>query len=443
MSVFSTTESTPAASAALAWREGAVDPASADRLAGRGLAMRRVDAAAVGPWLQAVARGFQGAEITDTALAHAAARHAQRRATGVFDDTAPMAEVPVGTVTSWIGALSLPGGAAPTVAISDVTVAQTHRRRGIARAMLEGELRSAAAAGVPLASLTVSESTLYGRYGFGAATTACTLTIDVKRAAWVGPVPTGRVDALSRTDARAVLPALHERTRLQQPGELSLPPGYEDRFTGTAPDDTDGAKVRCLRYTDDAGDVQGLLTYRVSENPDDFTKGNVDVVLLLAATDDAYAALWRFLVELDLVQTVRAPLRSVDEPVVWMVNDPRALTRSLVDHEYLRVLDVAAALSGRRYERAGSIVLEVSDPLGLAAGRYRLEVDETGTGTVTAAADDDEADLVLAVAELSTLLLGSVRATTLARAGRVGGSGVARASALLSWAEPAVLGYWY
>ena len=70
--------------------------------------------------------------------------------TGIFDPAAPMPDAPVATIASWIGELTVPGGRGiPSCAISAVTVAPTHRRRGIARAMLEGELRTAAAAGVP------------------------------------------------------------------------------------------------------------------------------------------------------------------------------------------------------------------------------------------------------------------------------------------------------
>ena len=78
-----------------------------------------------------------------------------------------MPDAPVATIASWIGELTVPGGRGiPSCAISAVTVAPTHRRRGIARAMLEGELGAALDAGAPIAMLTVSESTLYGRYGF-------------------------------------------------------------------------------------------------------------------------------------------------------------------------------------------------------------------------------------------------------------------------------------
>ena len=115
--------------------------------------------------------------------------------TGIFDPAAPMPAAPVATIASWIGELTVPGGRGiPSCAISAVTVAPTHRRRGIARAMLEGELRTAAAAGIPLAMLTVSESQLYGRYGFAPAAASASWHIDVKRAVWIGPRPGGRVD---------------------------------------------------------------------------------------------------------------------------------------------------------------------------------------------------------------------------------------------------------
>ena len=149
-----------------------VDPVSRDRLAGTGLDYRLVpvDGDAFPAWLQVVARGFQDGERTDEQVAANRERSGYRRLTGVYDPAAPMADHPVASIASWIGRLTVPGGAdIPSCAISAVTVAPTHRRRGIARAMLEGELRAAVAAGAPMAMLTVSESTLYGRYGFAPA----------------------------------------------------------------------------------------------------------------------------------------------------------------------------------------------------------------------------------------------------------------------------------
>src|SRR5690606_5497601 len=138
---------------------------------------------------------------------------AYRRTTGVWDDgDDPVA--PVGTVSSWPAALTVPGGRTVQAwAISSVSVAPTHRRRGVARAMLEAELRTASALGLPLAMLTVSESTIYGRFGFAPAAMTANLLIDTRRAKWAGRLPGGRLRFVSREEARELLPELSERSR--------------------------------------------------------------------------------------------------------------------------------------------------------------------------------------------------------------------------------------
>uniref|UniRef100_UPI000FD8DC37 GNAT family N-acetyltransferase n=1 Tax=Microbacterium sp. CPCC 204701 TaxID=2493084 RepID=UPI000FD8DC37 len=139
-----------------AFRAGPVDDQSRERLASGGLDYRRVDVDgdAFGSWLQVVARGFQDGERSAEQVAAAQERSGYRRVTGVYDPVSPVPEAPVATIASWLGELTVPGGAAiPSCAISAVTVSPTHRRRGIARAMLEGELRAAGAAGIPMAML--------------------------------------------------------------------------------------------------------------------------------------------------------------------------------------------------------------------------------------------------------------------------------------------------
>lgn len=424
------------------------DPASADRLAARGLELRRVrgdDPLDFDAWWEAVARGFQESERTAVQRDANRERLGQRRLVGVFDADAPDPRGPVGTVASWAGRLSVPGGEVPSCAISDVTVAPTHRRRGIARALLEGELRTAAASGLPVASLTVSESPLYGRYGFGAAADAASLTIDVKRAAWNGPVPPGRVDFVSRERWRQLAPEVFERVRIERPGEFEMPDGHWDRFAGTRPDAEKAESTRAVQYADAEGSVRGLALYSVTADPDDWTRSTVDIAHLLADGDDAYAALWRFFVELDLVARVRAVEQSVDEPVLWMVSDRRAAAVSLRDHHYLRVLDVPRALQARRYAAPGVLALEVDDPLGLAAGSFVLSVDAAGAGTVERGGDvpTEAVRLRLGISELSALYLGGVSVATLAAAGRVEASDRLRATAMLSWPVPPRLSYWY
>lgn len=424
-----------------------VDERSRQALAQRGLDYRTVPPAepAFDGWIQAVSRGFQDGERSAEQVAAARGRNTARRLTGVFDDTGPMPGIAVGTIASWPSELTVPGGTIPAGAVSAVTVAQTHRRRGIARALLEGEVRTIAAAGLPLAMLTVTESTLYGRYGFASAASAATLDIDTRRVHWTGPTPDGRLDFVDREVARDSVAMLHERTRRRTPGDIALPPGHGDRFTGTDPDAKDGGDIRCVQYRDAAGEVRGILTYTLATHERDIVKGTAKVTILVAETDDAYAALWRFLLELDLVAHVHAELCSVDEPVLWMIGDRRAAAVSVVDHQYVRILDVPAALGARTYGAAGRVLLRVTDPLDLAAGDHLLTVDEGGSSTVSSAsrADEDAVVLELSVVELAAIYLGGVSPETLARAGRLTVTDAAACSRIFASTTVPRLGLWY
>nr|WP_236571165.1 GNAT family N-acetyltransferase [Microbacterium hydrocarbonoxydans] len=167
------------------------DSESAARLAAESLTYRVLDTAdpvASELFQRATSRGFLGAEPTTDALRFGRSALEARRNIGVYDDAPGADSRPVATIDSWVTPLTVPGGESlPMWAISGVTVSATHRRRGIARALLEGELRAAASAGVPIAGLTVSEATIYGRYGFGSALPVVRFAVDTRRAGWAGP----------------------------------------------------------------------------------------------------------------------------------------------------------------------------------------------------------------------------------------------------------------
>jgi len=442
-----------------AFRAGPVDEQSRVRLVANGLDYRRVsiDDDEFASWLQAVGRGFLDSERSAEQIASIRERSGYRRVTGVYDPEGPMPEVPVSTIASWLGDLSVPGGALiPSCAISAVTVSPTHRRRGIARAMLEGELRAAQAAGIPMAMLTVSESTLYGRYGFAPAARRAAWRIDTKRAGWIGPRPEGRIDFVPRERVRELMPVLHDGIRHLTAGEIDVPGSHWDNFAGTTPVAEKAGEKRAVQYTDAAGEVRGAAIYAVHPDHDDFTKAKVSVHYLVAADDDAYAALWRFVLELDLVAEVSSHELAVDEPLLWMIADQRAAKVSVFDHQYVRIIDVAASLETRRYGAAGSLVLDVDDSLGLSTGRYLLEAAADGSARVRELDDDETVAAVtvsLGIAELSATYLGGVSIETLARAGRVaveaGGAAstaseaVATASRVLGWHTSPRLSIWY
>ncbi|MDJ0335075.1 MAG: GNAT family N-acetyltransferase [Rhodoglobus sp.] len=432
-----------------------LDQISSTTLASKGLELALVDTshpAEFEAWLRADVRGFHGSEPSSETIALSIAGLADRRTTGVWDSSVPHASLPVATVSSWPLELSVPGRRKIDAwAISSVTVSPTHRRKGIARALLEAELRTAHTAGVPMATLTVSESTIYGRFGFAPAAFATDLTIDTTRARWIGPDVPGRVHFITREQFRMDVATMHERMRLDSPGQIVGWDRLWDRLAGLTDDDpSKNANLRAVRYDDQHGKVRGLALYRVvgdsSDDAIDFARHTLTVEYLSHETDDAYSALWRYLIEMDLVGTVRAGLRSVDEPLSWNLSDRRAATLSTWDHLWLRILNVKETLEARSFSCEGRCVLRVQDDLGYAAGTFLLDVDGAGVGRVTAHSDSDDADVIsLPVSALSALYLGGVSATTLAAAGIIVGAeeSVARLDALFHSSRAPWLSVWF
>jgi predicted acetyltransferase len=376
------------------------------------------------PWFQAMVRGFHGPRSDAESLPSRVEGFAHRRLSGLYDEAAADAATPVATASSWIVDLTVPGRRSiPAWAISTITVAPTHRRRGIARNLMESELRTAAALDVPVAILTASEATIYERFGFAPAAMRANLTINTTRAKWTGPVPDGRVQLVTTEQGRDegghdIL----ERARLQTPGQIFFDEHLWKRMFGM-PGRGNPAELRVVRYDDADGAQQGLAIYKVEERHD-HSPAIAQVEYLTAATDDAYAALWRYLLELDLVGTVKADLRSVDEPVRWQISDSRAATEDAVgDHLWLRILDVKTTLEARHYNAPGVFVLEVDDPLGFADGTFLLTIDNSGNG-VAKQLDDSEGfgenhHLALRVSDLAAIYLGATSIATLVKAGRI------------------------
>src|SRR5580704_12585663 len=85
----------------------------------------------------------------------------------------------VGTLRSFPTPLTVPGPLGVTsAALTNVTVAPTHRRRGLLTEMITKDLRASAALGEPVGILIASEYPIYGQFGYGAAIEGATYTVD-------------------------------------------------------------------------------------------------------------------------------------------------------------------------------------------------------------------------------------------------------------------------
>lgn len=329
----------------------------------------------------------------------------------------------VGASAAFSFELTVPGPATvPVAAVSLVGVLPTHRRRGHLTRMMGALLDDAADRGEAVAALLASESVIYGRFGYGAASGHVAVEIDTRHAALrpSTPADTGRIVLPDPEEAAKVLPSVLDAARRLQPGDLRRPAPWWDGTFRDPEKDRHGAGPRFYAvHESPAGEADGYAVYRVRHTweaglPD----GRVLAEEVVGLDAGAEAALWRFLFSLDLTSVVEAGLRPLDDPLRWMLVDPRRLRVTMAsDMLWVRLVDVAAALTARRYRVPGTLVLEVADPFRSgAAGRYRLDGGPDGADCRRST---DDPDLSMGAEELGAMYLGGVAPSTLAAAGRV------------------------
>jgi predicted acetyltransferase len=319
----------------------------------------------------------------------------------------------VGITGSFPFDLTVPGGG--TVAAPGVTwvgVSVVHRRRGILRALMAAQHRAFVAQGVALSLLTASEGGIYGRFGYGVATTDRSVEISRRRIAFRDGVPDpGGVREVDTDELRVLAPAIHRRWAAVTPGALARSDAWWDVLLADREHQRRGGTALFHLVHPD-----GYASFRRVH-----ADGSLRVVALVAVTPQARAALWRVLAAHDLVETIRVDRLAVDDPLPDLLTDRRQVrTTMLDDGMWARVLDVPAALAARRYAVEVDVVLDVHDPFLDAGGRFRLRGGPDGatcerTGGTGAA-------VATGIAALGSLVLGGTRAHALAGAGLLAAS---------------------
>ncbi|GGZ18272.1 UPF0256 protein [Streptomyces poonensis] len=367
-------------------------------------------------WYGTLARAFGGAleSSVERDLWEALTEH--DRSLGLWDG-----DECVGTAGAFTFRVTVPGGASvPAAGITMVSVAATHRRRGLLRTMMRRQLDDIRAWGEPLAVLTASEPDIYGRFGYGIATQALSAEVDTSRVRLSVPPGTDgvRLRYAAPGEVLDACEAVYAQRVPERPGMLARRPGWE-RLGLLDPESERGGQspLQCV-VAERGADVVGYARYRIK--PDWDHRGSDSAVHLseLEALDPAaHAALWRFLFDIDLTTMIVAPGRPVDEPWLHMVSDIRRCSVRLRDALHVRLVDVGAALEARTYQTPVDVVFEVEDAFcPWNAGRWRLTGDSKGASCKRT---DEAADLALSVRELGAAYLGGVSLASLAGAGRV------------------------
>lgn len=377
-------------------------------------------------WLQAVQFGFHAGRVSDEYEKiwheHVAADGVECRGAWLPQDAYGASPVPVAT-TSWFDkTLNCGREHLPLRMVTDVTTSPTHRRKGLVRRLMEECLDQAAADGLPMVALTVSEATIYGRWGYGAATFVTDVEIDT------GPrfglrdfTDPGRVELVDpRTSWDLIsgqIEAFRERTR----GSVGLPQFYEPMLTGRW-NFREGSEDKHLRTAvhltaDEA--VDGIVLYK-QDGRDDRDWRKIRVSVMASESPEGYLALWQFLAGIDLVHSLHFDCFAPDDPLRWALRDINALkVKGHQEFLWVRVIDLPRSFAARPWRADGEVVLDVADTQGHVAGHWLVR---TSDGVAQAEPTDREADLTLDAETLGSLYLAGVGIETLHRAGRITGS---------------------
>lgn len=340
----------------------------------------------------------------------------------------------VGTAAAFTMPMTVPGAEVSTGYVTGVGVSPTHRRRGVNTALMRHQLDDAHERGELVTVLHASEGGIYGRFGYGLSSFGLAIGLETTRSVFVrGHEPSGTLRILEQDAARAQVLAIHDRVRREVPGMVGLD---DERLTYTLREhgpDKDLPYLCVLHEGQDGPD--GYAIYRVRHDwRRSVPESTLAVRDLQAATPGANADLWRYLFDVDLIARVEARSRPVDEPLLYLLQEPRRLHGTIRDGLWARLVDVAAALEARRYAAAGRVVLEVADPFcPWNEGRYELEVGEDGSASCRPSTA--EPDLACSASDLGASYLGAAFGR-LQRAGlvieRTPGA-AARADALFAW----------
>ncbi|OBB29284.1 hypothetical protein A5792_20820 [Mycolicibacterium peregrinum] len=331
-------------------------------------------------------------------------------------------------------AFTVPGGAVlPAAGLSYVAVAPTHRRRGILRSMYTELHQRIAQARYPIAALTASDGGIYGRFGYGPATTVHLMTVDRRFAEFHASVPDpGGVRMVKPAEHRDTFAEIYDRWRLGTPGGLACPTALWDDVLADREDTREGGSAWFAFLHPD-----GYALYRVHGEE----SRTLRVREVTAVTTDAYIALWRALLGMDLMEKVSIWTHPGD-PLPYLLANPRLVrVTSSSDDLWIRIMNIPVALEARRYQADLDVVLEVADGFRGDGGRFALRIRDGGARcTPTDAPADVELDLDV----LGSLYLGAHHPDVFVAANRLRSKDsalVQRLGAAFASDVPAELGY--
>lgn len=309
----------------------------------------------------------------------------------------------VGTSIIYPAQLTVPGGANLRAAwLTMIAVASTHQGKGLWAQLSAKGLGILLDRGYPIVCGVPTQTAMYDGFGAGVSSYSHTYAIDRRFAKLRDAPGDDRAREVNAATARRHLPGLYERWCAVTPGAVTRDKAWwadhlEDRTTQRG----NGSALHYTIHPD------GFLTYRVVGSRQHAFRpplGTVVVEDFCPITDEAHTELLQTLLVLEMFYRVEIDVPPDDPLPLKLVDQRAAETKGISDFLWVRINDIPEVLGARGYAADTDIVLDVTDPLGLAGGRFQLQTRD-GAGKCTP--HDGPADLEIGLADLATVYTGA------------------------------------
>ena len=331
--------------------------------------------------------------------------------------------------------IRIPGTTVSSAGLAGVGVMPTHRRKGALNGMMRKIIDDAKERGDVLATLWASEASIYGRYGFSIGAFHDSFTLHRAYSALNSDLDQkGHVDFIEISAAKDFLPIVHDKVFHVRNGVIRRDEYLWDlwvkKFQNFKPKD----KIFLVGYSCQ-GEIEGYALYflesRGLQNPgsepryiggllessDPEEEHRMNILELMSTNDEAYLALWKFLLGVDRVNSYRASKRPIDDPFIWLLKHPDMMRKSLTSMHWVRIVDVVSALASRKYSTEDNLVIQIYD--GFCPWNQLRILLEAGNDGSNVSISSRFPDISLSTQEIASIFLGGAKLRTLAINGRV------------------------
>lgn len=309
------------------------------------------------------------------------------------------------------------------VAMGGVTAVGTlpeYRRQGLLRSITTRSFADMRQNGQGVAALWASQAAIYQRYGYALASAQMAYRIDSIDVGFAdGNGGSARIERLDGERAFALMKRLYIGFVARRTCYLHRAQPLWRNNTLSATDLTGPAHI-AIAFA--GGEPTGYVVYHVRDGKTGHRTRNQELTVkeIIWSNADAYRSLWSWLARHDLVGRIVWPRAPVDDPAFELFVEPRLLHPETRDGIWVRIVDVAAALSQRGYDAGDALTFEVSkdDLAPWNAGRFLLECSAEGAEVTPATRAPD---LRLSIKVLASLYTGFRTARQLANWGLLEG----------------------